>query len=188
MQGYSSRLFLYRPQKMASTNVSMADSDSDVLSDALDTEVLDARSMIPDEYRNPPPAAESSQSLVWIGGKQYIEVDHAANVRLGTPGSHHTQKADEFNDYIGKDPTPISDVKSFNPIAWWDGSQGDYPTLFQYALDTLAIPATAAECERTFSSAKKLISPERNRLADEVIEASECLKAWFDNDMIRQQY
>jgi hypothetical protein len=43
---------------------------------------------------------------------------------------------------------------------------------------TLAIPATSIECERIFSSAKKLITPERSCLGDDVIEASECLKAW----------
>ena len=30
----------------------------------------------------------------------------------------------------------------------------------------------------TVSSAKKLITPERNALADTTIEATECLKAW----------
>ena len=56
------------------------------------------------------------------------------------------------------------------------------------ALDTLAIPATATECERTFSSAKKLVTPERNCLGDDVIEVSECLKVWQDNRMITQRY
>ena len=38
-----------------------------------------------------------------------------------------------------------------------------------WALDTLSIPAMSAECERVFSSAKKLITPERNALADDTI-------------------
>ena len=38
----------------------------------------------------------------------------------------------------------------------------DFPTLFQYALDTLSCLAMSTECERVFSSAKKLITPERN--------------------------
>ena len=46
------------------------------------------------------------------------------------------------------------------------------------ALDTLSIPAMSAECDRVFSSAKKLITPERNALADDTIEVCECLKAW----------
>jgi hypothetical protein len=40
------------------------------------------------------------------------------------------------------------------------------------------------EYKRTFSSAKKLITPERNALSDATIEASECLKAWWDQDLI----
>src|SRR3954447_15117774 len=68
------------------------------------------------------------------------------------------------------------------------GTTVDYPTLFQYALDTLAIPATATECESTFSSAKKLVTPERDRLADDVIEACKCLKAWWECGVIKPRY
>jgi hypothetical protein len=45
----------------------------------------------------------------------------------------------------------------------------------------------SAECERMFSSAKKLISPERNRLHERMIEASECLKNWWDRGLIVQR-
>jgi hypothetical protein len=44
----------------------------------------------------------------------------------------------------------------------------------------------SAECERVFSSTKKLSIPERNRLAEEIIEASECLKNWWDRGLIQQ--
>ena len=63
---------------------------------------------------------------------------------------------------------------------WWDDNKTVYQTLYLWALDTLSIPAMATECERAFSSAKKLITPERNALADTTIEATECLKAWWD--------
>jgi hypothetical protein len=53
------------------------------------------------------------------------------------------------------------------------------------ALDTLAIPATATDCERTFGSGWKLISPERNRSSDDIIEATECLKTWWDSGIIK---
>ena len=52
--------------------------------------------------------------------------------------------------------------------------------------DTLSIPAMSAECERVFSSTKKLITPEWNRLTDNIIEASECLKNWWDRGLIEQ--
>jgi serine/threonine protein kinase len=59
---------------------------------------------------------------------------------------------------------------------------------FQYALDTLSCPAMSTECERVFSSAKKPITPERNQLGEDIIEACECLKAWWTNSLIEQQF
>ena|SRR5271170_6240005 len=38
-------------------------------------------------------------------------------------------------------------------------------------------PAVPSEHERVFSSAKKLLIPERNALVDDIIEVTECLKA-----------
>ena len=66
----------------------------------------------------------------------------------------------------------VSDC-DFNPIAWWSESRSAFPSLYLYALDTLSVPAMSAECERVFSSTKQLITPERNRLTDNIIEASE---------------
>jgi hAT family C-terminal dimerisation region len=43
------------------------------------------------------------------------------------------------------------------------------------ALDTLLIPTISIECERVFSSTKKLINPMQNLLKTDIIEACECL-------------
>jgi hypothetical protein len=75
---------------------------------------------------------------------------------------------------------------AFNLINWWNDCKSAFPSLHLYAFDTLVIPAMSAECERVFSSTKKLITPERNRLAEDIIEASECLKNWWDNELIQQ--
>src|SRR4051794_9466101 len=47
--------------------------------------------------------------------------------------------------------------------------------LRQMAYDHLSIPAMSAECERVFSDTKLTISPNRNRLKEDIIEATECL-------------
>jgi hAT family C-terminal dimerisation region len=60
----------------------------------------------------------------------------------------------------------------------------DLPTVAQYALDLLCCPVMSAECERVFSGAKLLISPNRNRLADDTIEAAECLRIWWMRGII----
>ena len=52
----------------------------------------------------------------------------------------------------------------------------------QIPLYTLSILTMSAECERDFGSVKKLIAPERDAMADDTIEACECLKAWWDQD------
>ena len=61
-------------------------------------------------------------------------------------------------------------------IHWWI-SQED-PDLAQWALNMHSIPAMSAECERVFSSTKLLITPRRNRLLGDFVEANECLCAW----------
>jgi hypothetical protein len=45
----------------------------------------------------------------------------------------------------------------------------------------------STECERVFSSAKKLLTPERNALSEDIIEACEYLKAWWKKGLIQQQ-
>jgi hypothetical protein len=44
----------------------------------------------------------------------------------------------------------------------------------------------SAECERVFNSIKKLLTPERSRLAPDIIEASEYLKNWWDRGLVQQ--
>jgi hypothetical protein len=47
------------------------------------------------------------------------------------------------------------------------------------ALDVLALPPMSDEYERLFSSAKLLLIDHRSWLWMGVIEASECLRAWY---------
>ena len=51
--------------------------------------------------------------------------------------------------------------------------------LRQQAYDILPVPAMSAECERIFSSSKRLINLYRMSLSNDIIEASECLKPWW---------
>jgi hypothetical protein len=65
----------------------MSDSDSSIfLSEPLGTETLDARSMVPAEFQNPPDA-DVAHTPIWVNGRQFLKVDHTANVRTGSPVS-----------------------------------------------------------------------------------------------------
>ena len=53
----------------------------------------------------------------------------------------------------------------------------DFLILFQFAFNTLSCLVMSVECKRVFSSIKKLITPKRNHLREDIVEACECLKA-----------
>ena len=78
----------------------------------------------------------------------------------------------------------IPATERFDSIAWWiqPDTEETFPTLQCWALDIFA----CLECERAFSSAKKLITPERNLLGDNIIEALECLRAWLNNGLVKR--
>jgi hAT family C-terminal dimerisation region len=51
--------------------------------------------------------------------------------------------------------------------------------LTSMASDILSIPAMSAETERVFSDTKLKISPNQNRLGEDIIEAIEGLNRWY---------
>ena len=81
---------------------------------------------------------------------------------------------DEFERYLR---ISISDG---DPLSWWRTNASAFPRLALMARDFLAIPGTETSSERAFSSARRLISWERNRLGDNTIRACECVKNWLE--------
>jgi hypothetical protein len=86
------------------------------------------------------------------------------------------QSGDEFQQWIAT-PAIADTAQCSNLLRWHFNDQDSYPTLYQLAPDTLTIPAMSTECERVFSSAKKLLTPIRSCLKEDIVEATECLKA-----------
>jgi hypothetical protein len=80
---------------------------------------------------------------------------------------------DNLEKYLGED------MVNEDPLEYWNKHHLSQPDLARFAYDMLAIPPMSDECERTFSSAKHLITDSRNRLHMDVVEANECLKAWY---------
>jgi hypothetical protein len=84
--------------------------------------------------------------------------------------------SDPYQAYIDRDPE--GDAED-DPLDYWNARISSQPDLARFAIDMLALPVSSTECERVFSSAKLLITASRNRLRPDIIEANECLKAWF---------
>ena len=72
-----------------------------------------------------------------------------------------------------------------NPIQWWLDRKVEFPRLSCLALDILAIPPMAADCERTFSLAKLTISSQRQSVQPETLEGLQCMKNWLRRGLIR---
>jgi hAT family C-terminal dimerisation region len=83
---------------------------------------------------------------------------------------------DQWDYYATADAVPIPET--CNLYQHWS-EQVHLPGVRQMAYDHLSIPAMSSECERVFSDTKLTISPIRNRLEEEIIEATECQVQWI---------
>lgn len=72
-----------------------------------------------------------------------------------------------------------------DPVRWWADRRAEFPRLSHLALDILAIPAMAADCERVFSIAKLMITSQRHRLQDLTIEMMQLLKHWIGERAVK---
>ncbi|PNP53253.1 hypothetical protein FNYG_15776 [Fusarium nygamai] len=79
----------------------------------------------------------------------------------------------ELERYLRLEPQETED-----PIEWWMTHQGQFPMVSQLALDMLAIPAMANDCERSFSLAKLAVTSQRLLMTTETLEKLQCVNNW----------
>ena len=89
---------------------------------------------------------------------------------------------DQFTQYTEAVAEPLPVSNDYHIYYWWENAP--FPQVRQLAFDTFSVPEMSPECERIFSSWKKLITAEHNKLGDGIIEATECLKAWWDAGLL----
>ena len=61
-------------------------------------------------------------------------------------------------------------VQEVDPLEWWKKNHGDFKNVWEVAEEFLAIPATAADSERAFSSAGNINTMKRTRLGSQLID------------------
>jgi hAT family C-terminal dimerisation region len=93
------------------------------------------------------------------------------------------QSQDEFDDFLTQ---PSYDIGTFSSLQWWNlpAQRERFPKLSVLAYELLSIPAMSDEPERIFSAARRTISWERSQLGPALIEQSECMKHWIQQDLI----
>lgn len=90
---------------------------------------------------------------------------------------------DEYDRWLSS-PDSKSDPFVTNLFQYWWGKRKEYPRLSRMALDLLSIPPMSAECERLFSVAGQMVSPQRSRLEASTIGVTQTLRSWVRNGLI----
>jgi hypothetical protein len=102
--------------------------------------------------------------------KQWIKSRTAKTTVMGS----------ELERYLRLEPQETED-----PIEWRMVHQGQFPMISQLALDILAIPAMATDCERSFSLAKLTLTTQRLSMTTETLEKLQCLKNWVRHGAVK---
>jgi hypothetical protein len=87
-------------------------------------------------------------------------------------------RGDEYEQWKRVPAIAEDDPMAYNPLKYWQLLSQQYPTLSKFAIDVLTIPASAADCERTFSELGDMLGTRRLRMKPELITALQCLKSW----------
>ena len=106
-------------------------------------------------------------------------------LRKRSTTSSQLSDKDDFDAYIAGRPIEFDEEVKDAVFLWWR-TLGPV-SLRRRALDLLSIPAMSAEVERVFSSAKRLISADRNHLNPETIENLSLLKYWYRHGIVRER-
>ncbi|KAI8416699.1 hypothetical protein FOFC_03012 [Fusarium oxysporum] len=91
---------------------------------------------------------------------------------------------DLYEQYISTDRLHDDEAGYDDAIAYWLSRYDSQRDLARFALDLFAISPMSDECERLFSSAKLTIVDRRGRLKADIIEACECLRAWYGKPQV----
>ncbi|KNG46888.1 transposase-like protein [Stemphylium lycopersici] len=86
-----------------------------------------------------------------------------------------TTQLEEYSDHLRDDLMNANKQQLaffHDPWCWWlEIGRNKYPVVFKITTDYLSIPATSCECERSFSTARRTITSDRNSLSAATIEA-----------------
>lgn len=131
------------------------------------------RSIWEEKYKEEPP--NETQEEIRVGFEAFLR----------STSQSGRYENDEFTAYLEAPPILPRDWSKESLFDWW--LQQPYPTLRQWAFDTLSIPATSAEIERVFSQARRLITDDRNSLSIENLEILLCFKHWMKHNLLVAQ-
>lgn len=100
------------------------------------------------------------------------------------PKRQRNASADELELYLLR---PIED-RALDVLLFWKANKQLYPNLAEMARVFLAIPASSASCERSFSLAGRIISPDRCSMMPASVQAFVCTNSWISSGILPQGF
>ena len=129
------------------------------------------------QYKPANKTSTTSQRL-YDEDSAFSRLSSAKRLRLDAP----CDLIDALDAYLSIDPEPFEKDdtgKSFDVIGWWWQRQHTYPGLAQMAFDVFGVPLMSDNNKRSFSSGRDTITYRRTSLANDIIEAWQCLRSWL---------
>lgn len=137
-----------------------------------------------EQYKQPDrPTTESPvKHRAWQTPELNLMEEYRLRGMMPAISASKAAKYDELEQWF-KEQIPQQAVT--NPLEWWRTTGSTlYPDLTQMALDLLSIPAMSDEPERLFSRLGLIITPRRNHLKQETVQAIVCLHSWDKHGLI----
>jgi hypothetical protein len=139
-----------------------------------------------EEYRDLPAQWEIANSNLpeAVRAREYNPFDSFQDELMSSTNHGHELLEDEFERWLSTKNDVYS--KHDNPLEYWSAKRFEYPRVAKMAIDVLSIPAMAAECERTFSSAGSMVSPRRHRLDASTIAVTQTVRSWLRAGLLEE--
>lgn len=127
------------------------------------------RTLWMEDYKSTTPSMQEQSTE--LHPEAFSRAREFKRIKLG-----HTPVTDEYEAYLATDRESPDGRDA--AITFWNLRYHSQPALALFALDMLAIPCMADDCERLFSGTGLMITSRRSRLLPDIIEASELLRVW----------
>lgn len=108
-------------------------------------------------------------------------IDDAVDAIIEAESDSDSETGDEYERWRACEPrwSRADFDREGNPVRYWLSLRNKYPSLAQFALDILSIPASSAECERLFSELGDLLEPKRRKIGSQLLAALQCVRSWL---------
>lgn len=124
---------------------------------------------------------DDQQEETSAGDSEEDEFERFGRIRAPVRGRKRRRVLSELEKYL---EPGVVDTKVKDPLNWWLTKGSRYPILQRMALDLYSIPAMSSECERVFSQTKLILTDQRNRFGNDMLEAVECQRHWLKSGIL----